>query len=130
VTAGLVDTNVLLRALLTQDPAQSARARALLETPDARYQVPDTALVEFVFVLGRHYGFTRHQVAQAVGALLLVPSLRLESSVVTAAVRRYVESPKLSFEDCLMAAQATAQGVPLYTFDRKLADQEPAARLV
>jgi len=39
--------------------------------------------------------------------------------------------PKLSFEDCLAAEQASTSGAtPLWTFDTKLAKQHPAAKLV
>ncbi len=54
-----VDTNVLLRLLVGDDPAQAAKARRLFDRADAEHKaiwVADSVLVELVWTLGRLCG--------------------------------------------------------------------------
>ena len=64
-----VDTNVLIRSVMRDDVVQAEAAdRALREASSIAVTLP--CLCEFVWVLRRVYGFTPHDVASAVQALL------------------------------------------------------------
>lgn len=57
-----LDTNVLLRYLVKDDPAQFARARRLIEThltPDEPGWIGLVVAAELVWALRFHYGYTR-----------------------------------------------------------------------
>ena len=58
-----VDTNVLVRALVRDDVAQSARAASLIDS-QAIY-IPVTVMLELEWVLRSRYAFAPKQVAQA-----------------------------------------------------------------
>lgn len=58
-----VDTNVLVRAFVQDDPAQAGRAQALLRAH--RVFIPVTVMLELEWVLRSRYGFTRPVIAQA-----------------------------------------------------------------
>ena len=78
-----LDTNVLVRLLTNDDPAQADAAQHLLETQAGRQApafVDRVALVELVWVLQRRYGYDRAAIADAVVALLRTPALRLEDA--------------------------------------------------
>ncbi|AEK59825.1 type II toxin-antitoxin system VapC family toxin (plasmid) [Acidithiobacillus caldus] len=64
-----VDTNVLVRAAVCDDPAQAQAAAAVLREAE-RVAVSLPCLCEFVWVLLRVYGFTESDVAGAIRALL------------------------------------------------------------
>lgn len=64
-----IDTNVLLRWLLDDVPAQTAVADALLSTGE-RVRVPELALVETVYVLERVMELSRATVAQSIEAIM------------------------------------------------------------
>jgi predicted nucleic acid-binding protein len=126
-----LDTNVLLRATLNEDAALAERARQLIEGGSGRFLVSDLAIAEYVFALERHYGFTRDQAAELTAGLLENPHIVANGEVLAQALERYRTAPKLSFADCYLAAAAADQGAaPLWTFDKKLARQHPAAREV
>ena len=126
-----VDTNVLLRALITQDAEQSRAARALLTTDGWVFRVDLLVFAEFVHALDRHYGQSRPRIAEMVRAVVNLDRVECAAEVVLGAVARYLDHPKLSFEDCCLAERARRDGaVPLWTFDRKLAAQADCARLV
>src|SRR2546427_2313864 len=76
-----VDTNVLLRYLVEDDPAQ-ARSAARFFTRECSVEDPcfinRIVLCEVVWVLNRNYRFTRHQVAATLEHLLNTRELLIE----------------------------------------------------
>jgi predicted nucleic-acid-binding protein len=63
------DTNVLLRAVVADDEAQSAKAVEVLESAEM-VAVGLQALCEFVWVLARRYGVSRADIADAIRRLM------------------------------------------------------------
>jgi predicted nucleic-acid-binding protein len=82
-----VDTNVLVRALVRDDPVQSPRAEALLR--EAALYVPVTVVLELEWVLRSRYAFTPRRVARAMQLLVAIPNLTVgERDAVLAAAAR------------------------------------------
>ena len=71
-----VDTNVLVRAVVRDDPVQ-ARAAAQVLTEAELIAVAMPCLCEFVWVLRRVYGFEAHDVARAIRALLATKNVEV-----------------------------------------------------
>ena len=130
-----LDTNVLVRYLVADDPEQHRAAAALIDSfaPDAPGLVHPVALVELVWVLQSVYSVPRKDVAQALRLVLGVRSLRvLDEPSVRRAVGLYEAGstdghPAADFADCLLAAAYEAEGSGLVTFDR-LASRLPRAK--
>ena len=124
-----LDTNVLLRLTLKDIPSQFEQAKALIMRDGYRYLVADTAIIEYVFVLERHYRLTRPQIAEMVFGLMTIDKLILNRPLIETALIGYQKYTALSFEDCYLAAVAQSQAaLPLWTFDKALAKKHPAAR--
>lgn len=123
-----VDTNLLVRLLVRDDPAQLASAEAFVERGA---WVSHLVLAETVWVLDAVYGRSAAQLAAAIELLLDHQSLTLqESETVRAALVLFRARPKLGFSDCLVLEIARKAGhVPLGTFDRSLARLEGTQRL-
>jgi predicted nucleic-acid-binding protein len=76
-----LDTNVLVRDLTQDDPAQSAQANAFIDeklSPSEPGIIGHIVLCEVGWVLFRAYGYTREQVADALGALLTCREFQIE----------------------------------------------------
>lgn len=71
-----VDTNVLVRAVVRDDPDQ-ARAAAQVLTDAELIAVATPCLCEFVWVLRRVYGFESIDVARAIRALLAAKNVEV-----------------------------------------------------
>ena len=71
-----VDTNVLVRAVVRDDPDQ-ARAAVQVLTEAELIAVAMPCLCEFVWVLRRVYGFDTNEVARAIRALLAVNNVEV-----------------------------------------------------
>lgn len=128
---GSLDANVLLRLLLNDIAAQHKAVLTLFQNATGQFAVADTAIIELVFVLARHYGLARTEVAEAVEGLMALPELNCNRGLFGKAMPLFVKNPKLSFEDCCLATYAELNAAePLWTFDQKLANQAVSAQLV
>ena len=124
-----LDTNVITRYLVGDDPDQAEAARALIEdfTPGNPGFISREVVLEVAWVLERSYRFPRAQITQALIGLTASDTLAVENSEeVAAAAYRYPRAP-VGFSDLMiLAAVARAGAAPLHTFDRKLARMDEA----
>jgi len=123
-----VDTNVLVRLLTRDDPAQVAAAETFVQ-PGA--WVSHLVLMESVWVLDSVYGVAPERIADFVELLLDHDQLAVQDAdVVKVAVSQYRKHPRLGFSDCLVLEVARGAGhVPLGTFDRGLGKLSGAQKL-
>lgn len=123
-----LDTNVLVRFLVRDEPAQARRAKALvdaLEDREERAYVSDIVLCELVWVLARSYGLARSDIASALRRLVTARQLRFDSvDNVLRALGAY-ENGKGDFADYLIREHARAAGCSVVmTFDQRLLAEE------
>jgi predicted nucleic-acid-binding protein len=115
-----LDTNVLVRYVMQDDPKQSQKASRLIEslTPEAPGFVPLVSLVELVWVLTSCYDLTRDQVGQALEALLRTKEIVLDRAEQVSQALRTFGASSADFADCLMERTAAAAGCgETMTFD-------------
>ncbi|MGN6198758.1 MAG: PIN domain-containing protein [Humibacter sp.] len=125
-----LDTNVLLRWLLNDVPAASARAERLIASGDP-LRIEDAALIEVVYVLETVMRSSREAIRDTVRLVISTGNLDLDRPLWNELADVYVEHPKLSAVDVYLALRARENGVtPLLTFDRKLASQLDEAELL
>jgi len=115
-----LDTNVVLRFLLNDVPAQTARVKSLLKR--SPLYVSDVIICEAVFVLENMIGLDRPQISHLLKMLAAVPGL-ITSFFLPDVIDLYVKKAALSFVDCYAAVEAKTFGASLYTFDKKLINQ-------
>lgn len=117
-----LDTNVLVRFLMQDDPAQAAEARALMAglTEAAPGYLCREVLVELVWVLERAYDLPRSANAQALDGLLEARELVVEAADRAAvAIDRY-RLGGAGFADQMIALAGQAAGCRVTaSFDRK-----------
>jgi len=123
-----VDTDVLVRLIVRDDPKQVAAAESFVA--DGAW-VSVLALAEATWVLSSAYGLDNRRIATAVEMLLEHGQLVLQDAdVAAAALGRLRRDPALGYPDCLLVELARKAGhVPLGTFDRSLGRTDGALRL-
>jgi predicted nucleic-acid-binding protein len=123
-----VDTNVLVRLVTRDDPSQAADAESFIANGA---WVSNLVLAETTWVLHSMYGLGANALARAVDMLLNHRQLALEDpEVISAALKRFRQHPKLGFSDCLILETARKAGhLPLGTFDKSLGKIEGAQRI-
>lgn len=120
-----IDTNLLLRLIVADDPRQAVAARSFILANCSAEEpgfVCDVVLVELAWTLSRAYGFPRGRIADALEQILETVHLDVESATdVTDALRDY-RAGRADFADCLLGrANARAGCSHTVTFDRKAA---------
>lgn len=123
-----IDTNVLVRHFVQDDPAESAAATRFLTTEctvDRPGFIGVVVLCELAWVLGRVYRYSRDDVLAAVRALLQTSSARVEQGqFVRQAVDR-VQRQGGDFPDHLiLLLNRQNGGEATVTFDRRFARLE------
>ena len=115
-----LDTNVLVRYVMQDDPRQSPKATRLIESLSAEEPgfIPVVALVELVWVLSGSYGLDRAQVATVLSTLLRSKELVIDrADLVTQALKRY-SANGADFADALIERMSAASGCSsTMTFD-------------
>ncbi len=121
-----LDTNVLVRLVIGDDPEQAEAVGRLLSAPGETFFIADLVLAELAWVLTGRYGFTRPDVVEVLSSLLNRADVVFEDEDrIRSAVRRY--SNGLDLADGLILGRAKAAGCSrLATFDDSLLRRDPA----
>ena len=116
----LVDTNLIVRYLV-QDHEKHAKAAGKLfdacDRGDVVIVVLPAVLAECVFVLESFYEHPRGDIASALGRLISSPGVEIDAATNLDALDRYRRT-KVHFVDCLIAATAATENMPVASFDQ------------
>lgn len=116
-----VDTNILVRSVVRDDPGQAALADDILRQATLLAVAP-ASLCEFAWVLRRVYKFPLKDIARAIRALLAVATVRTDRPAVEAGLAALEAGG--DFADGVMAHQTAWLGGEIFiTFDHKAAAQ-------
>ena len=128
-----LDTDVLVRYVVEDDAQQSEAARTLLErlTAEQPGYVCREVFVEFSWMLGRAYRFSRDQIATITVDLVASEELRFETAEDAIRVADGSRHGEASFADRMFAAAAKCSGSDaLFTFDQQASRIPGAVPLV
>lgn len=123
------DTNLLVRLIVRDDPAQARAAETFVAKG---VWISHLVLAETLWVLDAVYERSPEQIATAVEMLLNHKHLTIQDGdVVAAALELFRRRPALGFSDFLVLEIARKAGhLPLGTFDKTLAKYEGAERVM
>jgi predicted nucleic acid-binding protein len=131
---GLLDTNVILRFIMQDQPAHSEAANQLferIEQGEIAVQTLDTVVFECVFTLEKRYGVPRPVIVDAMSAILAHPGIKLAAKEKYADVfQLWVTTQRLSFADAFHLVSTKHLGLDtIISFDRGLRGIEGVTRL-
>ncbi len=125
MTAGFIDTNIVIYHLAKNHPDHSPRCSEYLEqlSLGKRSAVSSvTVVVEATYILDKLFGLPRADIAPALAAVVKIAEIQFEhrQAILDALVFWSANSP-LSFPDCYHLALTKSLGLDaIYTFDRKM----------
>ena len=119
-----LDTNVLVRYLVQDDPAQGRKAAAYIQAAASAGEqilIGNIVLCETVWVLDSAYGYPKPEIEAAIEKLLRSSTFQFEAKdIVWAAFEEY-RAARIDFADCLLGRVHAAFGAePTATFDTAL----------
>lgn len=127
-----IDANILLRALLNDDPVQSPASQMFLSSlaDDKKGYVSVSALLETFWVLRSRYRIPRSELHDTIRELLMINNIEVESfDAVIRALALY--SKGVGFPDALLAERNLEAGCTnTHTLDRQAAQQIPSMELL
>lgn len=116
-----LDTNVLLRFFMKDDPVQWGIAARFLEeqcTPDDPGYINHIVLCEMAWVLRRNYGVPREGILSIINEILQTDALAVQSPGTVFLALRDCEAGLADFPDCLLAQVNGEKGcLKTVTFD-------------
>jgi predicted nucleic-acid-binding protein len=115
-----LDTNVLVRYIMQDEPKQSPKATRLIESLDIDNlgYISLVSVLELYWVLTSSYELTGTQVAQALEVILRSKQLRVERADQVMRALRVFGQGKADFADCLIERAASGAGCSqTMTFD-------------
>jgi predicted nucleic-acid-binding protein len=119
-----LDTNVLVRYLTQDDPAQFARAAAFIDAASEReeqFLVNTPVLCELVWVLATVYDYSREEIGQALEQIFATAQFEIERLDEARQALGDFRSSKADFSDALIGRINRSLGAKhTVTFDRDL----------
>ena len=123
-----LDTNVLVRWLVHDDPPQSEAARRFVAenlSADAPGFVTSIAVVELCWVLESIFELARPQIGDAIRRVLATPEIRVQNAAAIQSALAIYDDGADDIADALIAALGEAAGCgETVTFDRRFARQK------
>ena len=123
-----LDSNVLLRYLLKDDPQQARKAKGLIDRLDRggeQAHVSDVVLCEVVWVLAKTHDYRRARIGAVLRQLLAARQLTFDSRDRLLRALQAFTSGKGGFADYVIREHAREAGCDtVRTFDRDLLGEE------
>ncbi len=116
-----LDTNVLLRATVADDPIQTQTVTQFFSTltVDTPGYISLVCLAEFVWVLRRRYGYPKDAVIQAIQLFLETPEFVFENLPAVEQALQSFTTSNAGFADCLIERACRVAGCSdTVTFDK------------
>jgi predicted nucleic-acid-binding protein len=128
-----LDTNVLIRYLVRDDPAQLAAAERVIRRCVSEHRtlfIPVTVALEVEWVLRSNFGYAKQEIIGAISDLLSAAELSFQCEQALEVAMELYRGSSADFADCLHVALSRQTGeAPLWTFDRG-ASRVDGARLI
>src|SRR5215204_6466901 len=122
MSESFLDTNIFLRHLLGDDPAQSPRATAYIRAIDqgrSRARISDIVVFEVVFTLERGYRRSKTEIQSAVLPLIELPGIVFPGKHKFREVFRLYVDQNISFADSYHVVMVQKLGLTeIVSFDR------------
>ena len=121
-----LDTNVLVRYIVRDDPRQTAAATRLIESRCKAHDpgiVTLVVLCELVWVLDRGYGYGRPAIVAVLRRILAADDLQVEQADLAWQALKLYEQERADFSDYVIGlSNREKKAEATYTFDCRAAD--------
>jgi|SRR3989344_3101132 len=116
-----LDTNVILRFVLDDNPELSPKAAAIFDTiqnSKTKIYLPPVIVAEIVYVLLKVYKTSRIEISQKLLPILKIPAIKTDHKDIYSKVLKIFVNKNIDFEDAVMVVLMEKKGTTqLYSFD-------------
>ncbi len=118
MSKNLIDTNLIIRFLVNDNPKKVYRVEKLLKNKNNINILLDTVIAEIVWVLHSYYSLNKSDVIEKVRALISVDTVECNAFLINRALTLWEEN-NISYIDAYLAAVSELGNIMLYSYDRK-----------
>lgn len=116
----VIDTNLIIRFLINDNPQKVSRAEKLLREKTNQNILLDTVIAEIIWVLSSYYSLRKESVIEKIRALIHVDTVECNAFLINRALTLW-DKNDISYIDAYLAAVSELGNMTLYTYDKKLA---------
>ena len=114
---GLIDTNLIIRYLVEDDPKKADAVEKLLKNPGQKLILLDLTFAEAIWVLSSLYKLEKSQIIESLSALLGVKSIVANRKILRKALE-YFANYNISFIDAYQVGYAASRDLGIYSYDK------------
>ncbi len=115
----LIDTNLIIRFLVNDDPQKVAKVEKLLREKTNKNILLDTVIAEIIWVLTSYYSLSKENVIEKIRALIHVDTIECNAFLINRALSFWGKT-NISYIDAYLVAVAELGNMTLYAYDQKL----------
>lgn len=114
----LIDTNLIIRFLVNDDPEKALRVKKVLLDPKNTNALLDTVVAEIIWVLNSYYEQDKFSIVEKIRALIHVETIVCNKSLLDRSLTIW-QNNNLSFIDAYIIATAEHENLKIYSYDYK-----------
>ncbi len=118
MSKNLIDTNLIIRFLVNDNPQKVSRVEKLLRDKNNRNILLDTVVAEIVWVLNSYYSLDKKEIVEKLRALIHVDSIECNAFLLNRSLTLWEEN-NISYIDAYLASVAELGNITLYSYDQK-----------
>ena len=118
--ARIIDTNIIIRFLTSNDPLLVEKIAEYLKKPENKFVLTDVAIAELVWVLLSVYTLPKETIIDKIGGLIELPNFILSKSVISRTLALYSQH-NIDYIDAYLAAYAIENEIKeIVSYDKDL----------
>lgn len=115
----LIDTNLIIRFLVNDEPEKVSRVEQLLQDKNNKNILLDTVAAEIIWVLSSYYELDKPDIVEKVRALIHLETIECNDFLINRALTLWEEN-NISYIDAYLVAIAQIGNITIYSYDQKL----------
>lgn len=119
MSRNLLDTNLIIRFLVDDDPKKVSRVEKLLKNSANKNIILDTVVAEIIWVLNSYYSLSKEDIISKIEALIHVDSIDCNLVLISRSLSLWREN-NISYIDAYLASVAELGNITLYSYDKRL----------
>ncbi len=119
MSKNLLDTNLIIRFLVNDDPKKVSRVEKLLADKSNTNILLDTIVAEIIWVLSSYYSLNKSEIIEKIKALIHLDSIDCNAVLLNKALSVWEEN-NISYIDSYILAVAKLGNIPLFSYDGEL----------
>ncbi len=119
MSKNLLDTNLIIRFLVNDDPEKVNRVEKLLSDKNNTNILLDTIVAEIIWVLSSYYSLNKTEVIEKIRALIHVDTIECNEVLINKALSLW-EKNNISYIDSYLVAVSSLGNITLFSYDDKL----------